>query len=167
LLVIMVTVMGVYRTRQIAEQERLRGELEIVNKRLAALELEKLAAQQELVQNEINLINESVESLKQQIAIPIDSISASDNLFALARDIGVQVSDLSTDETYNVTFAGVPCAVMSVSATVTGDWEKLVRYLYALKVEFERVFINRATLDVVCETPSLKLSLLVYTYRGS
>ncbi len=166
-LFIFVIALGIYRTRQIAEQERLRDELTIVNNRLAALELEQLTIQQEQVLDQIRRTTESVESLKIQIASPIDSIDASDNLFALAREIGVEVSDLSTDEAYKVNLAGVPCLVMPVSATLTGDWEKLVQYLYTLKTAFAKVLIDRAALDIGNETPTLKLTLLVYTYRGS
>lgn len=155
------------RSQQTAEQNRLKEELEMVQKRLAALELDQVAAQMQHAREQIDQNTGVVVTLKNQLAAPTDSITAGERLFGLAALTGVQITELNAGDEYKADLGGVPTIAFPVSATVTGTWDGIIDYIAQLKDAFPACMVERAELYTREGAAAANLKFLIYTYKGN
>jgi len=170
ILAVLAVTLWVLRNQQVAEQKRLKDELELVNSRLAGLELDQLTAQLQQTKTQTDNVNAEFLQLKGIVGNPTDSIAASDTLYAIAKKCDVAIEEISASEEQTATIAGVPCNVIALQATAKGEWSKLVDFVSALKTDFVTCLVNTAAFtrseDPEEHLSSLRAKLTIYTFKG-
>lgn len=170
-LALAVIVLVVWRNQQVAEQTCLADKLSIVKNRLAALELDQLSIQKNQVLQQTDQIAADIASLKNQVGRSVNSIDASQQLYLLASECNVEITDISASEEYDGNLDGVPCTVMPVTATIKGNYLKLVDFIARLKSDFITCLVNSIDLTIAenpsQDTSSANVKLFIYTYKGS
>jgi hypothetical protein len=129
---VVVAGLGLTRSQQLSEQNRLNDELALSEKRLATLQTTDLTQQLEDLRAKIeegqSQLKDAQANLKQTVA----SVDVTDEFFKTASYSGVVVSNLSTTTIAQTKYQGITCSTISITATVKGDKGKIINFVIAL-----------------------------------
>lgn len=170
ILTLVLIILAWTRFQQIAEHDRLKQELTIVQKRLAGLELGELTIHKGQLQEQVSQANSELQKSISTLNQSADSISGDERLFALARECQVSIVNISASKTHPVKLNGIPCTAFPIEAKVEGTMEALTDFVIMLKSylingELESVDI-RVSVTPETATASATIKLLIYNYEG-
>ncbi len=157
------------------EQIRLQQELSLTQDILAKYTPEKLSSRQEEVENQLARAESELEAAKANLRRSIESIEATDTIFAAARasSVGVlHVRSLGTPAS-QVREEGLTLTFLSFSVKVEGDIPDLVNFVVELNSKFPGGAVESVEIIVheVVEgeeelKPSANVQLVIHTYEG-
>jgi hypothetical protein len=162
-----------YRTQQAEEQQQLQTEQDAIQDRFTGLDVAQLQTEQQRLLNEVALANQSYSDMSRNISEPVDSITVSNRLFTIASSLNVQVTDINIANPHDAIIENIDCTVMPMAATVQGSLAALTEFVIKLKSDFGISYIERADFNIpdqaseTVTSPSVNLSLAVYTFKGS
>jgi len=159
------------------EQIRLQQELFSTQELLAKYSPEELSSRQEEVENQLARTESELEAAKANLRQSIESIEATDTIFAAARASNVEVlrvKSLGTPAS-KVLEEGLTLTFLSLSVEVEGDIPDLVNFVVELNGKFPGGAIESVEI-IVPEAvegeeeeelrPSAKVQLSIHTYEG-
>ncbi len=160
------------------EQIRLQQELSSTQELLAKYTPEKLSSRQEEVENQLARAESELEAAKANLRRSIESIEATDTIFAAARASNVEVLRVRSLGTAasKVLEEGLTLTFLSLSVEVEGDIPDLVKFVVELNSKFPGGAIESVEI-IVPEAleeeeeeeelkPSAKVQLSIHTYEG-
>jgi hypothetical protein len=162
--------LGMVRSRQVNEQNRLNEELTLVQSRLSVVQPEKLSSQQTELEKQLSQTISQCDAVKAILSRPVGSISVSRILFDVAEAYELKITRVTSPGLAGGDLEGVTCSVINVSATVEGDVPNLVNFIAKLNSQFATGVVNpiKITIPEAAseEKASADIQLVVYTYYG-
>jgi len=169
-IVIVFASLGFARVQQVREQERVSGELEIVNRRLNTLQIKDLQVQREELEAKLSETTSQSEAVKEILSRQLGSIDADDAVFEIAEICSVIVNGISSSSPSPVQLEGVPCSTITMNIGAVGDVPNLINFINRLNSDFVTGVVNSATLSIPDETseqgPTAQINMTVYHYKG-
>lgn len=189
-LTLVLVILAWTRFQQIAEQNRLKDDLALVQKRLAGLELGELAIQKGQLQEQVSQANSELQNTSKTLNQSTNSITGDERLFALAQQCQVSIVNISASEKHPVKLNGISCTAFPIEAKVEGTVEGLTDFVIRLKSylingEIESVDVRTSEASNVPDTTttettvpattttetmapaSATIKLLIYNYEGA
>jgi len=170
--IVVLTGLGVTRTGQVKEQNKLDEELGMytaILEKSQAIPLEtQLGDLQEKLKESESQLAEAKDRLRQTVL----SVDVTDNFFQIANYCQVVVMNLSTTAISNSAINGVNFSTISISATVTGELSSLIDFIIGLNKGYTTGFVKSAQLTVDdtsgdTSTARATISMVIYSYEGS
>lgn len=173
--VILCTSLGVAYVQQSMRQSRLNQELSFAQLMLAKQSSQALSSQHTELESRLAQTESQLEDAKVKLDRPVESIEVTDALFDLARDCGVDVTQLRHLELSAKMLEELDCSVLSLMVEVEGDVPELIKFVLELSGEFPTGIVDSAIIDVprMMEEeeegpgkPSASLRLSLYSHEG-
>lgn len=162
--------LGIARAQQLQEQDRVSEELSLVQQKLNILKLQKLRSRYEELEEQLSQATSQSEAVRAVLSQPIGSIGATDDLFTIARDCGVEISGITSSDPVGADLEGVPCSVLTLNVSVEGDLLNLISFIIKVNGDFATGTVESAGITVSDNTTepgtTAAIKLLVYTYQG-
>ena len=169
LLIIFVS-LGFAGTRQMRQQEKLATDLKVAQQRVANLQLEQLADRQEQLNVTLNKVNAELETAKNKMRQPNESIDVTDSLFQIAESCKVTIDEMSSAGLSNKEVAKIKCSSQSLNLFASGEVLDLIRFVARLNTDFTTGLVDSVNMNIPEEgeegLPSVRIQLYVYNYIG-
>ncbi|MBN1643455.1 MAG: hypothetical protein JW856_01345 [Dehalococcoidales bacterium] len=188
IMVLAVAILIMTYSRQAAEQKRLKDEMAVSQDRLSKLELVQLISRKESLEEELNQVSSELQDIKDTVGLPINSISANDILFALARECNVTLTSSISSDVFTSRLNDIPCYILTMAISVEGELPDIVDFIFRLKTDFingrvDSIGISTSgmpgetteiteLLEIIEETegpsnPTASIKFTIYSYKGS
>ena len=172
--VILVAGLMLAHSQQGQEQIRINQELSLIQLTLPKYSPEELSSQQKELENRLAQTELEIKDAKASLRQSIESIEATDTIFAAARTSNVEVllvRSLGTPTTK--VLEGLTLTFLSLTAKVEGDVPNLIKFVVELNVKFPSGAIESVEI-IVPEAvegeeelrPSADIKLFIHTYEG-
>jgi hypothetical protein len=169
--VVVLAGLGITRSGQVKEQSKLGTDLAASQLRLDKVDTTQSQMQFDELKQQLADTEQQLADVKDKLRQEVASVDVSDKFYEIAAYYNVTVTILGTTKVANDTYQGVPCSVISLSATATGDIADIIDFLAGLNNNFSTGFIQSTQIqvaDVDSEEPSkANINLIVYSYEGS
>jgi hypothetical protein len=164
--------LGVTRSGQMKEQNKLNEEMSMSTSRLEKSQAMPLEIQLGDLQEKLKESESQLAEAKDRLRQTVLSVDVTDNFFQIANYCDVVVMNLNTTTISNNTLNNVNFSTISISATVTGDLSKLIDFIISLNKGYTSGFVKSAQLsvdDTSSETSSSRatIQMVIYSYEGS
>jgi hypothetical protein len=91
-----------------------------------------------------------------------------DKFYEIAGFYSVNVTTMGTSTNSEQPFDGIPCEVISLSASVSGTMENIIDFVKGLNDNFTTGFVRSAQLNIKDPLESIvSVQMTVYSYRGN
>jgi hypothetical protein len=168
--IVVVAGMGITRSGQLKDQNRLGTDLLLSQTRLDKIETTS--------QTQINELNQQLVDSGQQLAEAkdrlrqkIESVDVADKFYEIAKYYSVNVTIMGTTMIAKESYQGVPCSVISLSGSASGKLTNIIEFIVGLNNNFSTGFVQSAQIRVADDATSSEsaasISLVVYSYEGS
>lgn len=162
--------LGITRSQQFRELDRLDDELAIAEMRLSKVQVKDLNYQQEELQKRLDERIIQLITAKDTLRQTIGSIDVTDEFFEIARSCNVEVISLSSSGIGSDKLESIACSVITLTAEVTGDTSNLIDFVIRLNNDFTTGIVKSAAISV-SETDdesgsSASIRMVVYAYEG-
>ena len=184
--------LGVARFQQLDEKDQLSGELAVAQHRLGKFQLKQLDSQKQELEQQLDKATAQLETAKNEISQPIESITVTDSLFDIARACGVEVTDIISSDLTDGELAGIPSSVINLSIRVEGYVPDLINFVSKLNNDFAVGVVSSVKMNIPQEVeeetegelaeegeeeeeeqaeeetdmPSANIQLVIYSYQG-
>jgi hypothetical protein len=164
--------LGITRTQQLHEQNKLDEELHNSTQLLEKLQAQDLQQQLDDLQQKV----EEAEILRDEAAQRLDqtviSVDVSDELFDIAKYCGVVVRNLTTTPIRSSPYKGIGLDLTSLHVSAEGDVSDLVDFVMSLRNDYttglvESFQLNIPLADSETETAKVSVQILIYSYEGN
>ncbi len=169
--------LGVTRSQQLNEQNKLEEELNLSTARVEKMQTTDLRPQLEELQQKINesqsQLNEAKERFRQMIA----SVDVVDKFFAIAENCNVQINSISNSSISSNKFEGIECSSTSIGATVIGDTSDIIDFVISLNDGYTTGYVQSVQLNIPEESDeddededtsvTATIQMIIYSYEGS
>jgi hypothetical protein len=161
--------LGITRSQQAKEQDRLDDELEMSQTSLANMQIADL--QEQLADLEQIAAQEQVEfdlaaNMLDQTVVSVD---VTDEFFSIASTCGVIIINISTSPIVPNMFEGLGLSATSVNAMLEGELPNLIDFVEALNSGFTTGQVKMAQIDIPPsssnETASVNVQMTIYSYE--
>jgi hypothetical protein len=159
--------LGVARVGQVKEYNRVSADLAVNTARLNNLQANSPATPQLTeLKYEIDEIISRTADIKERLKQSVISVDVSEKFFEVADYYQVTVDSIGTSVVSKQPFAGIPCQMISLSATVYGTYDTLVAFVKGLNDNFATGFVRSAQFNFDAPAgPFASVQMVVYTYR--
>ena len=124
--------MGLTRSQQMKEQNKVTGDLNLATKRLATVQTSSLSQQLETLKTKVDESQALLNNAKSHLHQTVVSVDVSDQFFQIAAYCGVNVTSLTSTTIAKANFDNVTFSTISLSATVLGQKTDIVKFIVAL-----------------------------------
>ncbi|MBI2831013.1 MAG: hypothetical protein HYX79_02010 [Chloroflexi bacterium] len=162
--------LGMAHSQQVTEQTTLVKQLSSAGQRLAKFQIKELSAKKEELEKLISQAVTQTESARLAISQTIDSIDASTNLLWIARESGVEITELSSSEPGKTNLEGIPFSALTLTAKAEGEIPRLISFIEQVNGEFTTGTIESFQVSIPDKPdikPSVSIRLILYTYKGA
>ncbi len=171
-LVIMVS-LGVTRSSQQKEQNRLEEELILSTARIEKLETAEMRPQLEDIQRRVNEAKSQCIEAAQRLDQMIESVDVTDKFFAIAAHHGIQVDTMSNSRLSSQVVNGVELITATLSASVSGETSDIIDFIISLNDGYTTGYVQSAQININCESSdhgiitTANIQMVVYSYKGN
>ena len=164
--------LGIAHSQQLEEQELLGDNLSVAELRLGKLQTKELTSQREELEAQLSQATSQLETAKEDMRQPIESIDVTDSLFEIAEACYVTVIDISSSGSTTEKLAGIGCSALALTVRVEGDVPNLIDFVIKLNNDFTTGAVKSADIAIPETTdeketrPSARIQLVVYAYQG-
>jgi len=164
--------LGVTRSGQMKEQNKLEEELKMSESRLDKVPATDLQTQLEELQDRLEESEGQLTEAKNRLRQTILSVDVTDKFFEIAKYCDVVVMNMSTTAIGKNTVAGVNYATISLNAVITGDASNLLDFIISLNKGYSTGYVKSAQISLNSESDeegisSANIQMIVYSYEGS
>jgi len=179
--VILVAGLGMAYSRQEGEQSQLDQELTLAKQRLEKYtgEEAEFASQQKELESRLAKAESRLRAAKANLYQSIESIEASDTLFTLAQDCGVEVVKIQSPGVATQAIGEVTLSALSLTVTIEGDVLNVIGFVSEWTKEYPTGMVESVVVTVPQppdaeaeeaqtgeENPSADINICIHTYEG-
>ena len=179
--VILVAGLGMTYSRQEGEQSQLDEELTLAKQRLEKYpdEEAEFAAQQKELESRLARAESRLRAAKANLYQSIESIEASDTLFTLAQDCGVEVVKIQSPGVTTKKIGEVTLSALSLTVTIEGDVLNIIDFVSEWTKEYPTGIVESVVITVPQppdaeaeeaqteeKSPSADIDICISTYEG-
>ena len=164
--------LGVTRSGQMKEQDKLSEELTVSTSRLEKSQSMPLEIQFGDLQEKLKESDAQLAEAKDRLRQTVLSVDVADNFFQIANYCDVVVVNLNTTAISNNTLNDVNFSTISLSATITGELSEIIDFIISLNKGYTTGFVKSAQIsvdDTSSETSDTRatVNMIIYSYEGS
>jgi len=185
--VVILAGLGVTRSQQMREQNRMNEELSLSETRLDKLDITDMRRQLEDLDQKVQEGEAQLDDARERLHQTIVSVDVTDEFFKIAEYSGVTVMSLSTSAIASNELEGIGLQTIALSAQVEGDFEKIIDFVINLNNGYATGYVESAQINIpipevapaegeeagedeivapVEESTSVAIQMLVYSYEG-
>jgi hypothetical protein len=172
-LVILVS-LGVTRSGQLKEQNRLEEELSISTARVEKIETTDMRPEVDEALRRVDEAKSQRDEAAQRLNQMIESVDVTDKFFAIAGHNNIQVNTLSNTQLSSESVNGVNCATISIGASVSGDISDIMDFIISLNDGYTTGYVQSVQINTSVETSdnntptptTANLYMVIYSYEG-
>jgi hypothetical protein len=164
--------LGITRTQQLSEKNKLDEDLRASTQLLEKLQTTDLRQQLDDLQQKVEeaevLRDEAAERLNQTVV----SVDVADELFDIAEYSGVVVKSLTTAPIRSSPYQGIGLDMTSMHVVAEGDVPDLVDFVVSLNNDYTTGLIESFQISIpeannLTGSPSVAVQILIYSYEGN
>jgi hypothetical protein len=160
--------LGVARNGQVQDQKKVTADLAVNTARLNNLQVTPAEPRITELEQEVKDAQSQTEEIKAKLIQSIISVDVADKFYEIAAFYSVNVTSMGTSTNSEQPFGGIPCEVISLSASASGAVENVIDFVKGLNDNFTTGFVRSAQLDTKDPLESIvSVQLIVYSYRGN
>ena len=160
--------LGVARSGQVQEQNKVAADLAVNTARLNNLQISPAQPRIDELEQEVKDAQSQTEEIKTRLIQSVISVDVADKFYEIAGFYSVNVTTMGTTTDSEQSFSEIPCQVISLSASVSGTMGNIIDFVKGLNDNFTTGFVRSAQLDVKDPLESkVNIQMVVYTYRGN
>jgi len=156
-------------SQQIGRQSQLSQEMTAAETKLTQFQVDSLPGRQGELEQQLGQTLAQSETARVVLSQPVGSITLTDTLLDIAEDHGVAVTEISSASLGSGDLAGLPCSVMPLSTTVTGNATDIVGFVLQVNDDFETCVINSVEIhlnEMGSDEATAGIQMSVYTHQG-
>ncbi len=172
-LVIMVS-LGVTRSSQQKDQNRLEEELNLSTTRVDKIETEDMRPQLEDIQHRVDEAESLCIEAAQRLDQMIENVDVTDKFFAIAAHHDVQIDAMSNSRLSSQAVNGVELITASLGASVSGETSDIVDFIISLNDGYTTGYVQSAQININSEsnddgttTTTANIQMIVYSHEGN
>jgi hypothetical protein len=146
--VVVVASLGLTRSQQIQEQDKLSDELSIAETRLDKLQVKELRQQQEELQVQLDESTIQLTAAKDTLHQTAESIDVTDELFVIAQACGVEIMDISSAGVRSDKLEGIDCLSITLNVMAEGELPNIISFVIRLNNDFTTGIVKTAKISV-------------------
>jgi len=146
--IVAVASLGFTYAKQIEAQDQLNADIAIAEQRLSNFELKDLSSRKAALDEQAEQIQAELETARDDLCFPIDSIEETDILFEIAKSCNVKLMVLSTSGISPEEMAGVNCVALSFNARAEGKVDDLIEFIIKLNTDFTTGVVKSADMNI-------------------
>jgi hypothetical protein len=162
--------LGVTRYNQMSEQSDLNDELALSEIRLSNMDLNSLELQLSELEEQLLESESQLEEAKNRLKQTVISVNVTDKLYEIAEFYNVIIDNIGTTKNQSITYNGIGCLSISVSAAVSGELSNIIDFIVGLNNNFDTGYVQSTQLTIYDDTAesgtSANIVMVVYSYEG-
>ncbi|MDD5127109.1 MAG: hypothetical protein PHR43_03290 [Dehalococcoidales bacterium] len=170
ILLIVFVSLGFAGTRQMRQQEKLATDLKVAQQRVANLQLEQLTERQEQLNVKLTEVSADLETAKNKMRQPNESIDVTDSIFQIAESCKVTIEEISSAGLSGKEVAKINCSSQALNLIAYGEVLDLVSFIARLNTDFTTGLVGSVNMDIPEpgeeRLPAVRIQLNVYNYQG-
>jgi len=168
--IVVVAGMGITRSSQLKDQNRLGTDLLLSQTRLDKIETTSQTQLNELNQQLVDS-GQQIAEAKDRLRQKIKSVDVTDKFYEIAQYYSVNVTIMGTTTISHDNYEGVPCSVIALSGSACGELTNIIEFIAGLNNNFSTGFVQSTQISVADDATvgesTASISLVVYSYEGS
>jgi hypothetical protein len=159
--------LGMARSGQVQEQKKVNSDLAVNTLRLNNLQVPTEQSRINELEQEVKDAQNQTEDIKARLIQSIISVDVADKFYEIAGFYSVNVTSMGTSTNSEQPFAGIPCEIISLSASVSGTMDNIISFVKGINDNFNTGFIRSAQLNLKDPADSsVSLQMIVYSYKS-
>jgi hypothetical protein len=163
--------LGITRSGQVKQQSKLGTDLTSSQLRLDKLDTSGYQMQLDELEQQLADSDQQLAQVKDKLRQKIESVDVTDKFYEIAAFYSVNVTILGTTKLVKDSYQGVPCSVISLTATARGDFPDIVDFIAGLNNNYRTGFVQSTEIQAPTvatdNTSDANINLIVYSYEGS
>ncbi len=164
-------VLSLICSQQVQQQGQLKAKLTSTQFNLKKINLEQLSTQQVDLEKQLSQATSQFESVKAISSPGTGSTAAISAFFKVAKDNGLEVTEMTSPGPAKDTIEGVNCSALLLNAKVEGNISNLVGFITKLNSALVTSAIKSATITTPGvasgENASADIQLVIYNFGGN
>jgi hypothetical protein len=164
--------LGILRTQQLSEKNKLDEDLSLSTQLLEKLQATDLRQQLDDLQQKIEEAEISRDEAAERLDQTVVSVDVADELFDIAEYCGIEIKSLTTTPIRSGPYQGIGLDMTSMSVAGEGDVDDLVDFVISLNNDYttglvESFQISIPPPDDTSVIPSVSVQMIIYSYEGN
>jgi TolA-binding protein len=169
LFIVVLAGLGITRSQQSQEQNKISDQLTTAQKSLEKLNSTDLAQQLEELNQQTDEAKVQLEEAQSRLRQTVVSVDVTDKFYSIADYCGVIVTNYTSTPIQSAKFANVGLSTTSINTVVRGDFEQLVNFIVALNNDFNTAQMKAYMMNIPDgdeELPSVTVQMVIFSYEG-
>ena len=121
--------LGIAHHQQVSEQTKLREQLDVAAVRLKQIDIKPLQSQNSELQEQLSQSLSQMETAKNELRQPIESIDVTGSIFDIAEACGVEITQISSSALGDEKLDGIPYTFIRITIAVEGDVPDFINFV--------------------------------------
>ena len=140
--------LGIARHQQVLEQTQLRDELSVTATRLQKIQIKPLQSQHSELQEQFDQTLLQLETAKDELRQPIESIDVTDAIFEIAEACDMEITRFSSSALSDDKLDGISYSVIKLTIAVDGDVPNFISFVTKLNNDFGTGIANSVQMGI-------------------
>jgi hypothetical protein len=168
--------LGLTRSQQLKEQNKLGDELTLAENRLGAIKTAQLSQQLEDLSVKVEEGEAQLKEAQARLRQTVVSVDVTDEFFKIAEYCSVNVTNLSTTTISQTGYEGITLSMISLTATVEGKKNNIINFIISLNNGYATGNVQTAQVTLhetysedqteESEEDTTTVSMIIYSYEG-
>ncbi len=168
--------LGMTRSQQLQERNKLADELALSEKRLGMLQTAPLSQQLENLRVKVEEGEAQLKEAQARLRQTVVSVDVTDEFFKIAEYCSVNVTNMSTTAISQSKYEGITLSTISLTATVQGKKNNIINFVISLNngyatgnVQTAQVTLHESYREDETEESgedTATVSMVIYSYEG-
>jgi hypothetical protein len=163
--------LGLTHSQQSGEKTKISEELSIAKMRLDKAQLVTMQEDLDALQAKVNEGLIRLKEDKDRLRQSVQSIDVTDEFFLIASYCDVTVMHISSTKVVEDDLMGIPCSVITLNASVTGELMDLINFVISLNNDFTVGVVESAQISIPDSsenaTSTANTRMVIYGYEGA
>jgi hypothetical protein len=146
--VVILAGLGVTRSQQLQERNRMNEELSLSETRLDKMDITDLRRQSEDLRQQVDEVRTQLDEAKGRLRQTVVSVDVTDELFKIAGYSGVTITSMTTSTISSKELEGIGLSTMSLTVQAKGDLDKIVDFVVNLNNDYATGYVKSAQITV-------------------
>ena len=125
------------------EQEALKNQIQAARDKTASVNVADLSSRESTLKSQMAENNAKAMTIKESLKQPVDAISTTEALFGMAKDAGIEISDLSSAGLASEKLEKMPFTSLTVTVKVKGEASKIIDFVNKITAQYSTELSNR------------------------
>jgi len=140
--------LGIARHQQVLEQTQLRDELSVTATRLQKIQIKPLQSRHSELQEQFDQTLLRLETAKDELRQPIESINVIDSIFDIAEACGMEITRISSSALGEDELEGISYSAIKLTIAVNGDVPNFISFVTKLNNDFGTGVANSVQMGI-------------------